>query len=78
MLKRNYLITTILALMMISCTTPVAVKLPVPDLPVYPKLTPQELQTLQECTQCKSALDKLAIKDQMCRGSLKEHRAILK
>jgi len=75
MSKLNLMITIFLVLMIASCTTPV--KLPLPELPDYPTFSQQELDTLKECTKCLPIIKKLAIKDQMCRGSIKEHRSIL-
>lgn len=75
MLKLKQVVMISLVSMTISCS--VTAKLPLPTLPNYPKLTEQELQLLSECTQCLEALRKIAIKDQMCRSSLKEHRAVI-
>ncbi len=76
MLKVKLVIMIFLASMTISCMS-VSAKLPLPELPKYPKLTDKELIALSECTQCLPALRKIAIKDQLCRGSIKEHRAVI-
>jgi len=55
--------------------------LPVPAKPAYPTLTPAELSHLTALTKAdpllKSALDKIARKDQLCRGYARQLRAVL-
>jgi len=75
MSKPNLITMIFLLLTITSCTT--VVKLPLPALPDYPKFSQQELDILKECTKCIPIIRKLGIKDKMCRGSIKEHRAII-
>jgi len=81
---RKSIIPILVALMTISCTIPTVPQLPVPEKPIYPKLSQTELALLNKCSKGKNdclitwdILAKLAHKDVMCRNYAKELLSVI-
>ena len=85
MLKTKLTSLILAVLTTISCAgSPTTPTLPVPVKPQYPKFTPAEIELLSQCkkgqTTCVatySILQKIAIKDVMCRSYASELRSVI-